>query len=171
MTPAVRSAEPRSLDAGTPGDWPPKGLRVRGRGTLRFMGLPVYDAELAAAGAFDPARFSDASLALRLQYHRNLPGEGIVERSLAEMRRAGPLDKAQEQAWTAFMSEAFADVRRGDRIVGHWEPREGRSSFRHNDGPLRSLDDAAFGPRFFGIWLAPTTSEPRLREALLGAAG
>jgi hypothetical protein len=27
--------------------------------------------------------------------------------------------------------------------------------------------DAAFGARFMGIWLAPQTSEPALRQALL----
>jgi hypothetical protein len=30
------------------------------------------------------------------------------------------------------------------------------------------LRDEAFGPRFFGIWLATHTSQPELREQLLG---
>jgi hypothetical protein len=31
--------------------------------------------------------------------------------------------------------------------------------------------DPAFAERFFGIWLAPQTSEPALREALLAPLG
>jgi hypothetical protein len=41
------------------------------------------------------------------------------------------------------------------------------------NGQLRTtVPDADFSRLFFGIWLAETTSEPRLRSALLaGAAG
>ena len=36
------------------------------------------------------------------------------------------------------------------------------------NGTLRAtVADPAFGPPFFGIWLAPWTSEPRLRGELL----
>jgi len=42
--------------------------------------------------------------------------------------------------------------------------------FFHN-GALRSeLRDTDFTRRFFGIWLSPQTSEPKLRQSLLGAA-
>jgi len=32
------------------------------------------------------------------------------------------------------------------------------------------VKDAEFARRFFGIWLAPSTSEPALRQTLLGGA-
>ena len=39
------------------------------------------------------------------------------------------------------------------------------------NGTLRGeVRDAEFTRLFFGIWLSPRTSEPRLREALLGPA-
>lgn len=39
--------------------------------------------------------------------------------------------------------------------------------FLVNGKAVGEVADAEFAQRFFGIWLAPTTSEPQLREALL----
>jgi hypothetical protein len=65
------------------------------------------------------------------------------------------------------MLQFFPDVRPGDRITGVQRP-DGVVRFFLN-GQLRGEKrDADFARRFFGIWLAPVTSEPRLRAALLG---
>jgi hypothetical protein len=40
-----------------------------------------------------------------------------------------------------------------------------------NGQPRGELRDAEFTRLFFGIWLSPRTSQPRLREALLGSRG
>ena len=142
--------------------------RVWGRATLRFLGLAVYDATLAAPPDFAPERWATQPLALTLLYHRALRGEAIAERSLQEMRRGGPIDEDTAQRWLAFMKAAFPDVRPGDRITGRWWPAAGTASFEVNGAGPRELVDPAFGPRFFGIWLAPTTAEPGLRAQLLG---
>jgi hypothetical protein len=47
-------------------------------------------------------------------------------------------------------------------------PASGTVSLQLNDAPARELADREFGTRFFGIWLAPHTSEPGLRARLLG---
>ena len=58
-------------------------------------------------------------------------------------------------------------MRAGDRITGVHLPGEGARFFVNGrlQGELR---DADFARLFFGIWLSPRTSEPALREALLG---
>lgn len=147
----------------SPAPWP-----VRGQGTMRFLGFPVYDATLAAPAGFDPQAWAASPLELTLRYHRGLRGEAIAERSLDEMRRGGPIAEPTAAAWLAFMRAAFPDVGAGDRIVGRWWPDSGRAAFQVNGGAWRELADPAFGPRFFGIWLAPHSSQPALRERLLG---
>ena len=146
-----------------PGSW-----QAQGQATMRFFGLAVYDATLSVPAGFSPEAWAAQPLALTLQYHRQLRGEAIAERSLQEMRRGGAIDEAQVGRWLAFMKATFPDVRAGDRIVGQWSPAAGKVSFRVNDGPTSELVDAEFGTRFFGIWLAPHTSEPALRARLLG---
>ncbi len=145
------------------------GARLVGSGTMRWLGLRVYDARLWAPEPLTLDTWAARPFALELQYARTLYGRLIAERSLEEMKRAGGIGDAQAERWLAAMKRAFPDVVKGDRLTGVQRPDEGVRFF-HN-GTLRSeLRDPDFTRRFFGIWLSPQTSEPKLRQSLLGAA-
>jgi hypothetical protein len=143
--------------------------RLVGSATMRFIGLRVYDVRLWAGSRFDAGRYDAAPFALELHYARALVGARIAERSLDEMRRAGGIDDATAQRWVDAMTRAFPDVAPGDRLVGLHAPG-GPTRFLHNGRPTASIDGADFARRFFGIWLADTTSEPALRERLTAGA-
>ena len=142
--------------------------RLRGSARLRWLGLSIYDARLWVGPVFEPQRYEAAPLALELIYARALKGPLIAERSIDEMRRAGPLAEDEARRWLSFMKEVFPDVVEGDRITGAWDPSDARSAFHVNGGAPRTLRDPAFGPRFFGIWLSPHSSQPAMRQQLLG---
>ncbi len=142
--------------------------RWRGTAVMRFFGLHIYDARLWSAtpvagdGAAQP-------LALELIYARSLVGEQIASRSIKEMQGIGAVSEAQSARWLAAMTQLFPDVKAGDRITGLQLPGQGTRFFFN--GSLRGeVPDADFTRLFFGIWLSPKTSEPRLRAQLLGAA-
>lgn len=143
--------------------------RLVGRGTLRFFGLSVYEARLWAAPGFDPARYDGQPFALELQYTRKLRGPDIAERSIVEMKRVGSFNATQAKTWQALMTRAFPDVAAGERLTGV-HAGGGQVSFFHNGKATAQLDDAAFTRLFFGIWLAPQTSAPAPRQALIGEA-
>jgi hypothetical protein len=165
--PAAAEADPGLLRAalGEP--------REVGRGTLRFLGMRVYEAILWTAGA--PRAVAPESLmppfdrdfALELVYAMSLSGARVAERSDQEIGRQPDRGSAAERAnWLARMRAIFPDVRAGDRITGIYRVG-GPTRFLLNDKPLGEVDDPAFGRAFFGIWLDSRTSEPALREALL----
>lgn len=143
-----------------------------GSGALRFLGMPVYHATLWAAAGWQPGQLGREPLVLELHYQRRLRGHDIAQRSVLEMRRGGPLDRADETRWLQAMQGLFPDVEPGDRIAGLWEPARGaRFVLARAGGEVRELGALAeprFAERFFAIWLAPTTSQPQLRAALLG---
>ncbi len=141
-------------------------LQPAGSGRLTFLGLAVYDARLWVAPGFSQARFADSALALELHYLRNFDGADIASRSIQEMRRGGALADADAQRWQAQLQGAFPDVRAGDRIVGLHTPGQGLM-FLVNGRAGGRLADPRLATRFFGIWLASTTSEPALRASLL----
>jgi hypothetical protein len=142
-----------------------------GSARIRFFAFDVYDAALWVAPGFHAGRYAQSSLALELTYLRSLKGRSIAERSVDEMRRGATLSAIQEKNWFAAMHAAFPDVQAGDRITGVHQPNVG-AQFWFNGQLRASVPDAEFSRLFFGIWLAETTSEPRLRSALLaGAAG
>lgn len=153
---------PAWLRAGVPG------ATLVGLGRLTFFGLKVYDARLWAAPGFDAARFDQQPFALALTYLRGLKGALIAERSLKEMRPLPGFDARRETAWASRMTELFPDVGDGDTLVGLHLPGVG-ARFVLNGQVRGQVDDPLFARLFFGIWLSPQTSEPALRQALLGA--
>lgn len=141
--------------------------RLLGSGALRFFGLRVYEARLWAVAGFDHQQYARHPFALELTYDRKLEGEAIAERSVAEMRRVGDFGEAQARRWLALMKQAFPDVGAGDRLLG-FNDGQGEVRFFLNGAPTAQIGDAEYAHLFFGIWLAPQTSAPALREALLG---
>ncbi len=142
--------------------------RLSGRAQLAWWGLKVYDARLWTGPAFSLRAFAGHPFALELHYLRGFKGADIAERSLMEMRRAGPLPEAQAARWREALQRTLPDaIDRGDRLLGVHRP--GRSAaFFHNGKPLGEIVDTEFSARFFGVWLGPATSEPGLRDALAG---
>lgn len=142
------------------------GARLLGSGTLRFMGLRIYDGRLWVGAAVPGSDWQTTPFALELQYQRNLKGELIAERSLTEMRRQGEIDAVSAERWLGNMKQLFPDVQPGHRITGVNLPGVGARFFVN--GQLRGeVREADFARMFFGIWLSPRTSEPAMREQLL----
>lgn len=145
-----------------------RGAQLLGKGQLRYLGLHVYDIRLwgePGATVRDPQA---ATLALELEYARALDGQAIAERSLKEMKGLARVDSAQAERWLQQMRQIFPDVKKGDRITGVQHPGEA-ARFFVNGQPRGEVRDAEFTRLFFGIWLSPRTSQPKLREALLGS--
>lgn len=147
--------------------WP--NAKRQGAGVLRFLGLQVYEIRLWINARRVDADWAQTPLALELRYVRSLKGRLIAERSLKEMSRQAEIPAAQGERWMAAMTALFPDVGDGDRITGIQLP--GESARFYFNGEFRGeVRDPAFVPLFFGIWLSPRTSEPRLREQLLGGS-
>lgn len=143
------------------------GSRLQGEATMRFWGMRVYTARLWALPDFHAERASEEPVMLELQYLMDLKGKAIAERSLQEMRRAENFPQAQAARWLTLMQDLFPDVKSGDRLTGVHEPGQG-VRFWFNGKPLGRVEDPVFARLFFGIWLAPTTSDPDMRLTLLG---
>ena len=139
-------------------------LEVHGEGSFRWFGLLIYHARLwAQPGGWRP---SDP-YALEIRYARHIDGAALAERSIEEMRHTRAGNDAQHQQWLQAMKKTFPDVKDGDRLLGLAIPG-GATRFFMNGKPIGDVNDPAFGPAFFGIWLSPATSRPDLRRVLLG---
>ena len=140
-------------------------LRVLGGGLLRVLGFQVYNAYLwtPAGSTFDRTK----PHALDLQYLRTFSAKKLAERSIDEMRGQGIGDDAVHAKWLAEMERVFADVKEGDRLTGVVTPAR-TSKFFFNGAFRGEVSDPAFTDAFFGIWLNEKSSQPRMRNQLLG---
>jgi hypothetical protein len=140
-----------------------------GKGRLTVWGFQVYDARLWAPAGFVASSYASQPLALELAYLRDFAAKDVAERSLKEMRRSQAIPDAQAARWRAELLRVIPNVSRGDRILGLHRPGVG-AAFWFNGKISGEIPDAEFARLFFGIWLSPQTSEPKLREALLAGA-
>jgi len=133
---------------------------------LRVWGFEVYDARLWTPLGFRHGQYAQHPFALELQYLRRLDGPAIASRSIEEMRRVGSFSDVQAQAWLQALRGIFPNVAAGDRITGVNQPGQG-AEFWVNGQRVGVVKDAQFARLFFGIWLAPSTSEPGMRAQML----
>nr|WP_255501350.1 chalcone isomerase family protein [Mitsuaria sp. WAJ17] len=175
VTPASSAPQPAAAGPATPAmpeELQPllPGAQLRGSGVLRFFGLRVYEARLWTTPAFSAEDYASQRLGLVLSYDRRLEGAAIADRSIAEMRRVGAFSEVQAQQWLILMKQAFPDVKPGDRLLG-WHDGQGGVRFYYNGRQTAELSDPLYARLFFGIWLAPQSSAPALRQSLLGLPG
>jgi len=154
------SSLPPELRGALPGDAP------SGQAKLTFWGFEVYQAALWVAPGFNAKRYFAHDFALQLAYLRDFSGADIAKRSLAEMARLTPISESKAERWAKQMRALFPDVKAGDRLTGLHQPGVG-ARFLFNGQPLGEIADPEFARLFFGIWLSPQTSEPKLRLSLL----
>lgn len=135
-----------------------------GSGQFRWWGFLVYDAQLwSPQGKYRPG----GPFALSLTYARSVSSQDIVDASLDQMRDlAMAVDRHPE--WRAQLSQVMPSVESGDSLTGVYTPGQGAVFFFNNQ--LTGQISERLAQAFFAIWLDPNTSEPDLRQALLGDA-
>ena len=143
--------------------------RLLGSARLSVYGFKVYDSRLWVPPVFNGENFASQPFGLELDYLRDFKKEAIVDRSLAEMRRFGVFTDEQSSEWREAMLRVIPNVKKGDRIIGVNRPGEG-ATFWVNGKRVGDVADAEFARLFFGIWLSPKTSQPKMRASLLAVA-
>jgi Chalcone isomerase-like len=140
-----------------------------GQQRFTYWGFEVYDASLWASAPFAPDDWAKQPLVLELRYLRDFKGADIAQRSIDEMQGQRPLSDTQQSNWSTTLQSLIPNVRAGERITGIYAPDKGMQLL-HQDSVLGELRDPEFAQRFLGIWLAPETSQRKLRQQLLAGA-
>ncbi len=138
--------------------------RVVGDGILTYTFLDVYKATLyAPSGQWSFQK----PFALSIRYLRSLNGAAIADRSVQEMRAQGFKNEVLLATWHSQMKAIFPNVQNGTVLSGVYIPGQETVFYRDNT-KIGAIKGDAFGQRFFGIWLNANTSQPALRQQLLG---
>lgn len=135
-----------------------------GDGKYYYKGLiHAYDIALYSPdGAYD----AEKVFALELVYQTDIEGKDIAEKSIEEMKGIQALDEEKSAEWLKKMEALFPNVKDGTSLVGVNLPGKGAVFFKDR-AKIGEINDPEFAKAFFGIWLSPKTSEPKLRRKLL----
>ncbi|MDU8927019.1 hypothetical protein RXV86_06455 [Alisedimentitalea sp. MJ-SS2] len=136
------------------------GAEMRGAATFRYIGFPLYKAQLFTKfGA--PLDWSK-DFALELKYLRNLSEYDLVEGTMRELNRTGATLPVRGQ-----LQKCFRHVRKGDRYVAISEgPNQVR--FWHNGKRVCTLSHPSIKTRFMSIFLGDNTRSKSFTRKLKG---
>ncbi|MBC7538457.1 MAG: chalcone isomerase family protein [Bacteriovorax sp.] len=137
---------------------------LRGEGEYKWFFFNVYEVKLWAPSA---ENLYSNSLLLEIKYKKSFKGIDIVKQSEKELVHAG-VDSSVVSKWKGKLLEIFPDVKAGDRILASFLPSEGITFYLNSTKELGRIVDLSFSKSFLDIWLGDKTSDPDLRDKLLG---
>lgn len=144
-------------------------LEKIGAGEMTYLFWTLYRAELFASEwplSVDAEAGNKQVKALRIEYYKTIDKQALVEATAEQWQHLGysPADIAQ---WVAPLQRIWPNVAPGDRLT-LLVNQSGMSQFYLADQLIGQIDDPRFGEAFLAIWLSENTSEPKLRQQLLG---
>jgi len=149
------SAEPIILGTET------QPLALQGRGKLTYFGFHIYDAAFYRSPKSPATEF-----ALEVRYQKSLLGTSIASRSAEEMKKLG-VAEPQANLWGKQLATFLPNVEPGQSLTAMYSATQG-TTFLFEGKKIALVPGNDFAKAFFGIWLDPNTSVPKLRASLLG---
>ena len=137
-----------------------KNAELRGSATYRYLGLPVYDAQLFTQGG---APFNwNQDFGLELQYRRNISKKALINSTLDEMERIGLSLPVRDQLGTC-----FAAVKKGDRFLAVSQGPD-KVDFWLNGRQTCTLSYPGIKRSFMSIFLGDDTRSAAFTQKLRG---
>ena len=145
--------------------WSQVSFKAVGEGVMSYMFWDLYRAKLATTDGDYQA--GEHPVRLTLTYLRDIEASDIVKATFDQWRH---LDKAQYVSeYGDTLQGLWPDITEGDSLA--FETNEqGVGTFYYNGEKLQTIEQQAFSEAFLAIWLSPDTSEPKLRQKLIGAS-
>lgn len=142
------------------------GLFKFGQADLKWFGMSIYSISLWSEEDASLDKLYENDLILSIRYDRDVSKERILKTTRKEWKRLdGRLDESETE-WLKVLEGIFPDVSEGDILASRMEPGKD-TRFYLGKEQIGTVNDPAFGPAFFAIWLDPNTSQTRMRDELL----
>lgn len=165
----VSNAQAQGADGSVPAPFAtqlPQGRKL-GEGTMRWFGLKLYDAQLWTEKPATQFNHRNDKHLLELRYDKSFDGVKIAEASREQIEGQGVGNAQLWPVWQKKLTDMIPDVQKDTRLTALYLPGKGLQLYRDGQ-PHAELNDPELAAAFMGIWLDTRTSEPKLRERLLG---
>lgn len=139
-------------------------LQMVGQGEMSWLFIDLYEASLYSEnGLYEQQQYPQA---LKITYQKDVDKSHLLNATQKEWEKLS-VDNKQYSYWIAALQEIWPDIKKGDDLLFMVES-DGRGFFYHNEQLLGGINSHQFSQAFLDIWLSKNTSEPSLRQQLLG---
>ncbi|UGA56594.1 chalcone isomerase family protein [Vibrio sp. VB16] len=148
-------------------------LNKVGEGEMTYLFWTIYQAEFyrGVEQEKDNAMIvilakDENEKALKIEYFKSISKRALIDATIDQWQHLGYRQNNIDK-WAAPLERIWPDVEPGNTITIRVR-KNGQSQFFFNDAPIGAIDSQDFGDAFLSIWLSENTSEPKLRQQLLG---
>ena len=100
-----------------------------------------------------------------ITYLKDITNKDLVERTIEQWQHLS-VDKMRYQQYIPKLLTLWPNITASDKLA--LLVHDKKSVFYYNNRFLGEISDSEFGDLFLDIWLSPQTSQPKLRQQLLG---
>ena len=140
-------------------------MKTVGKAEMRWLMFPLYQVSLKTPdGRYQENRFPQL---LDIVYRRTISKRDLLTATDQQWQRLG-ISLAQRQQWIQQLNAIWPSVKAGDKL-GFQVDANNRNYFTYNGKNIGGIADQQFGSSFLAIWLSPNTSQPGIRQRLIGS--
>ena len=134
-----------------------------GKATFSVLWFDIYQSELfTPSGKYDK---DEKNFVFRISYLKPISSEELIERTVEQWQHI-QYPKEWYEKFLPRLKTLWPDIKAGDQLM--MVTSENQSEFIYNGQSIGAIEDKQFGHLFIDIWLSPKTSQPKLRQRLLG---
>ncbi len=141
-----------------------KNFKVIGQTTFTVLFWDIYSSQLLTSSGNYPAKIDD-ELLFDINYLADISSEDLIKRTIEQWQHLG-VPEAIYQSYLPQLKQMWPNIKDGDSLSLLVE--QGSSHFYFNERYLGVIDETEFSEIFLSIWLSENTSQPELRDELLG---
>ncbi|TEW55265.1 hypothetical protein E2R68_05785 [Psychromonas sp. RZ22] len=125
----------------------------------------LYNSKLLTTSGAYPMQSEDAKLLYEIEYLKDVSSKDLVNHTVKQWQHLD-INRSEYEHYLPRLASIWPNIKAGDRLT--LVMNKSSSAFYYNSDMVGVIDKPEFGPLFLDIWLSENTSEPKLREELLG---
>lgn len=138
-------------------------LKMVGEAQFSVLFWDIYYSRLyTPTGTFETV---STDTVFEIKYQRDISQVDLIDRTIEQWQHLD-FPAAKYQAFVPKLAELWPDIKKGDTLALLVDQQS--SYFYFNDQYLGKIEGELFAPLFLAIWISPKTSQPRLRQQLIG---
>lgn len=136
-----------------------------GKAEFSVLIWDVYESELSTSSGEYPDTSSEEVLIYKINYLRDVTSKELIKSTIEQWEHLN-IEVSVYKPFIPELNKIWPDIKSGDSLA--LVVKQNMNAFYYNNKFIGSIDDAEFAKTFLDIWLSEKTSEPELRNSLLG---
>jgi len=140
-------------------------IKEVGSATFTFLFWDIYSSKLFTTSGVFPLQSENDKLLYEIEYFKAISAKNLVDKTVEQWQHLG-YEASRYTPYLNKLQRIWPDIKPGDKLT--FVMNNMNSAFYYNKRLVGVIGNMEFGPLFLDIWLSEKTSEPELRQALLG---